>query len=67
MLFRALKFTGEKIIHHQCRNESGNAKILLRIVIEYVQSKFVASVGEPREQLVHRKFLFVSPLANRIQ
>src|SRR6476646_382623 len=32
-LFRAFKFSGEKIIHDQCRDESGDTKVLLRIII----------------------------------
>src|SRR5205807_10464601 len=66
-LFRSLEFPGEKIIHHQRGDESGDPKILLRIVVEHVKSKFIAAAGESREKLVHRKFLFVCPLANRIQ
>ncbi len=66
-LFGALEFAGEKIIHHQRRDESGNTKILLRIVIQHMQSKFITSAGKPREELVHGEFLFVCPLANRIQ
>src|SRR5947207_13179083 len=46
-LLRALEFAGEKIIHHQCRDESGDTKILLRIVIQYMQSKFITSAGQP--------------------
>src|SRR3954467_10483550 len=30
-LLRPLEFAGEKIIHHQCRDKSGDTKILLRI------------------------------------
>jgi len=66
-LFRAFKFSGEKIIHNQCRNESGDTKILLWIIIWNMQPKFVTSAGKSREELVHGKFLFVSPLANGIQ
>ena len=66
-LFGALEFAGEKIIHHQCRDESGDTKILLRIVIQYMQSKLITSAGKPREELVHGEFLFVCPLANGIQ
>ena len=65
-LFGAIEFAGEKIIHHQCRDESGDAKILLRIVIQHMQSKFITSAGKSREEFVHGKFLFVCPLANRI-
>src|SRR4029077_5235812 len=62
-----LEFTGEKIIHHQRRDESGDTKILLRIVIQHMQPKFITSTGKPRKELVHGEFLFVCPLANRIQ
>src|SRR5215469_698083 len=66
-LFRPFEFTGEKIIHHQCCDESGDTKILLRIVIQHMQSKFITSPGKPRQKLVHREFLFICPLANRVQ
>src|SRR4029077_11210064 len=66
-LLRALEFAGEKIIHHQCRDESGDTKILLRIVIQHMKPKFIAAAGEPREKLVYRKFLFICPLGNRVQ
>src|SRR5204862_4998588 len=66
-LFRALEFAGEKIIHHQRRDEGGDTKILLRIVIQHMQSKFITSAGKSREELVHGEFFFVCPLANRIQ
>src|SRR6187431_1968518 len=60
--FRAFKFAGEQIIHDQCRDESCDTKILLRIIIQHMQPKFVTSAGKSREELVYRKFLFVSPL-----
>src|SRR4030095_10996518 len=66
-LFGALEFAGEKIIHHQCRDESGDTKILLRIVIQHMQPKFITSAGKPCQELVHGKFLFVCPLTNRVQ
>ena len=66
-LLRTLELPGEKIIHHQRGDESGDTKILLRIIIQHMQSKFIAAAGKPREKLVYRKFLFVCPLANRIQ
>src|SRR5262249_28227309 len=66
-LFRPLKFTGEKIVHHQCRDESRDTKILLWIVIQDVQVKLVASVSKPREKFVDREFLFICPLGNRVQ
>ena len=56
-LFGALEFTGLNIIHHQCRDESGDTKILLRIVIQYMQTKFITSAGKSREELVHGEFL----------
>src|SRR6059058_409632 len=66
-LFSALEFPGEKIIHHQRRDKSGHAKILLRVVIQHMQAKFITSTGKPRKELVYRKFLFVGPLGNCIQ
>src|ERR1043165_4185846 len=63
--FSAFEFAGEKVIHHQCRDESRDAKIQLWIVIQHVQAKLITSTSEPREQLVYRKFLFVCPLGNR--
>ena len=65
--FRALEFPGEKIVHHERGDESGDTKILLWIVIQHMQPEFITSAGKPREELVHRKFLFVCPLANRVQ
>src|SRR5262249_46697813 len=65
--FRPLEFAGEKIIHHQCRDESGDTKILLRIVIQHMQPKFIAASGKSDEELVHGEFLFVRPLGNRVQ
>src|SRR5436190_9930239 len=64
-LFGALEFAGEKIIHHQRGNESRHAKILLRIIIEHMQPKLIAAMGEPCKELVYRKFLFIGPLGNR--
>src|SRR5437667_7338907 len=66
-LFGALEFSSEKIIHHQRRDESGDAKILLRIIIEHMQPKLIAAAGEPREELVDTELFLVCPLANRIQ
>src|SRR5207249_5804495 len=60
-LFSALEFPGEKIIHHQRRDECGDAKILLRVVIQHMQPKLVAAMGEPCKELVYRKFLFIGP------
>ena len=66
-LLRPLEFAGEKIIHHQCRDESGNTKILLWIIIQHMQSEFITTARKPCKKLVHGEFLFVCPLANRIQ
>src|SRR5207249_6861588 len=49
-LFGSLEFSGEKIIHHQRRDERGDAKILLRIVVQHVKSKLVAATDESREE-----------------
>ena len=48
-LFGALKLAGEKIIHDQRRDKRGDAKILLRIVVQHMETKLVAAVEEPRE------------------
>ena len=64
-LFGALEFAGEKIIHHQRRDKSGNAKILLRIVVQHVKAELVAAVDQPREKFVHPVLLLVRPLADR--
>src|SRR5262245_49030743 len=47
-LFRALKLSGEKIIHHQRCDEGRNKKILLRVVVMYAQSKFVTALDQSR-------------------
>src|ERR1700756_4557897 len=67
MLFRTLEFPGEKIIHHQRRDKSGDTKILLRIVIEHIKPKLVATAGESPQEFVYRKFLFFSPLRDGVQ
>ena len=66
MSLGALEFAGEKIIHHQRGDESGDTKILLRIVIEHMQPKFIAAVDQPRKKFVYRKFFFICPLGNRV-
>ena len=66
-LFGAFEFAGEKIIHHQSRDKSGDAKILLRIVVMHVKPELVAAVDQSREKFVYAIFLFVSPLADGIQ
>src|SRR5919197_251887 len=38
-LLRALEFAGEKIIHHQRCDVSGNAKVLLGVIIVRVQAE----------------------------
>ena len=42
-LLRAFESSGEQIIHHQRCNESGDAKILLGIVVVHVQPKFITT------------------------
>ena len=64
--FGALELAGEKIIHHQRRDKSGDAKILLRIVIQHMEPEFIAAARKPRQELVHREFLLVRPLGNCI-
>src|SRR4029453_714512 len=66
-LFGALEFSGEKIIHHQRGDKCGDAKILLRIVIEHVKPKLVAPAGQPSKELVHAELFLVRPLADGIQ
>src|SRR6266536_382891 len=66
-LFGALELAGEEIIHDQRRDESGDAKILLRIVVEHVELELVAAVDQPRKEFVHPKFLLIRPLAHRVQ
>ena len=63
-LFGALEFAGEKIIHHQRRDESGNAKILLRIVVQHMKAELVATFDQPREKFVHPEFFLIRPLAD---
>jgi hypothetical protein len=43
-LFGALEFAGEKIIHYQRGDKSGNAKILLRVVVMDVKREVVAAI-----------------------
>src|SRR5439155_23616524 len=61
-LFGALEFAGEKIIHHQRRDKSGHAKILLRVVVQHMQPKLVAAISEACKELVYGTFLFIAPL-----
>src|SRR6266850_1603521 len=65
-LFGALELAGEEIIHHQRRNESGDTKILLRVVVEHMESELVAAVDEPREKFVHAELFLIRPLAHRV-
>src|SRR6478609_3536948 len=67
ILFAALEFTGEEIIHHQRGNERGNAKILLRVVVQDAKIELIAAIDQPCEKLVHPKLLLVSPLTDRVQ
>ena len=66
-LFGALELAGEEIIHHQRRNERGDAKILLRIVVEHAKIELVAAVDKPREKFVHPEFFLIRPLTDRVQ
>src|SRR5437763_485900 len=66
-LFRPLKFTGEKIIHHQSSDKGGDAKILLWIVVMDIEPKMIATLDQPGEKFVDPVLLLVSPLTNRIQ
>src|SRR6266404_5643466 len=52
-LFGALELAGEQIIHHQRRDERGDAEILLRIVVQDQQVELVGPIDQTREQLVH--------------
>ena len=63
-LFGALEFAGEKIVHHQRRDKRGDAKILLRIVVQHVKTELVAAVDQSREKFVYPVFFLVSPLAD---
>src|SRR5260370_27205718 len=65
-LFGALELAGEKIIHHQRRDERGNAKILLRIVVVRVEPELITAVDQPREESVHTKFSLIRPLGDRV-
>src|SRR3954468_23672583 len=48
-LLGALELPGEEIIQHQGRDERGNPKILLRIVVEHEQIELVATIDQARE------------------
>src|SRR5437016_1788436 len=65
-LFGALELAGEEIIHHQRRNERGNAKILLRIVVVHVEPELIAAVDEPGEKFVHAELSLIRPLTDRV-
>src|SRR3979411_1597208 len=62
-LFRALEFAGKEIIHHQRGDESGNPKVLLRIVVQDMEFELVTTFDQPAEQFVHPELLLVRPLA----
>src|SRR5438067_13350208 len=66
-LFGALEFAGEKIVHHQGSDESGNAKILLRVVVLHIKPEVVAAVDQSRKKFVYPVLLLVSPEANGIE
>ena len=66
-LFGALEFAGEKIVHHQSGDKSGNAKILLRVVVMHVKPEVIAAVDQSREKFVYPVLLLVSPQAHGIE
>src|ERR1700680_161065 len=66
-LFGPLELAGEEIIHHQRRDERGNSKILLRIVVQHAEIELVAAVDQPREKFVHPELFLIRPLAARVQ
>src|SRR5438270_13150663 len=45
-LFGALEFAGKKIVHHQRGNESGDTKILLRVVVMDMEPEMIAPVDQ---------------------
>src|ERR1700682_4515566 len=63
-LFGALTLAGEEIIHHQRRDESRDAKILLRVVVEHVEPELVAAFDEPRQEFVYPELFLIRPLAH---
>ena len=60
-LFGALEFAGEKIVHYQSGDKSGDAKILLRVVVMQVKPEVVAAIDQSREKFVYPVLLLVSP------
>src|SRR6266446_5276291 len=65
-LFGALELAGEEIIHHQRGDKSGDAKILLRVVVMHVEPELVAAFYQPREEFVHSELFLIRPLAHRV-
>src|SRR6266403_1197259 len=65
-LFGALELAGEEIIHHQRRDECGDPKILLRIVVVDVEPELIAAVDEPGEKFVHPELFLIRPLAHGV-
>src|SRR5437763_17000367 len=66
-LFRALEFAGEKIVHYQSGDKSGDAKILFRVVVMQVKPEVVAASGEWREKFGYPVLLLVRPQAHDIE
>src|SRR5947207_7154875 len=66
-LFGALKLAGKKVIHHQRSYISGNAKLLLWIVVIRTKAEVIATFDQPRKKLIHTVLLLVSPLADCIE
>src|SRR6266581_3692631 len=65
-LFGTLELAGEEIIHHQRRDERGDAKILLRIVVVHVEPELIAAVDQPGEKFVHAELSLIRPLTDRV-
>src|SRR2546425_513613 len=63
-LFGALELAGEEIIHHQRCDERGDAKILLRIVVQHVKPELIAAFGQPGQEFVYPEFFLICPLAH---
>jgi hypothetical protein len=66
-LFGAFEFAGEKIVHDQSGDKSGDAKILLRVVAMHVKAEVIAAIDKSRKKFVYPVLLFVSPQADGIQ
>ena len=63
-LFCAFELAGKQIIHDQRRDESGDPKVLLWIIVQHMKLELIAAVDEPRQEFVDPEFLLVCPLAD---